>query len=160
MLIDCFIDVQKNAILKIRPGTTIILNSDNRFLIDGVLNARGLPGDSIKFTSPDRNWHGLYFNRFNDASTLKGDTSFLDRCIIENSKWNGVTIDRSEVKITDSIISNNDVNGIVAGSGFPIPSSTGSSPFICSNTISLNKWDGISLTPGTSVIKGQFDRGE
>ncbi len=75
------ITVPASQSLTIHEGVQVIFQGHYKLIVNGLLDASGVEGDSILFTAADTSvgWHGI---RFINAS----DTSHLDFCIIEYGK--------------------------------------------------------------------------
>lgn len=96
------VTIEDGATLRIAPGTLVSFLGHYCLDVKGVLLARGLPSDSIRFTVNDStgfhledtsgSWDGIYFD--NSSSGANGsmndnNRSVLNCCIIENAKTIG-----------------------------------------------------------------------
>lgn len=114
------ITVHADSTLNIHEGVEVIFQGYYKFIINGILEANGVEGDSILFTAADTSvgWHSL---RFIDAM----DTSHLSYCIVQygiavgsttgDSCGGGVYCHSSNVYISNCQITNN--TGYLAGGG-------------------------------------------
>ena len=116
--------VSKGTYLSLNPGTRMFFHKKAKLTIHGSLKANGSLNDSITFAS-DRTeriyrdepgqWEGLHF-------TSKSQDNHLNFCVIKNA-LTGIQVDslsdnnNAKLLITNSIIKNHQVAGIIAYNG-------------------------------------------
>ena len=144
---EIYIPVDKT--LDIEPGVVVKFNGHFKFIVYGCLLAEGSPGDSITFTTDDKEagWHGL---RFLDTESNSQPQSEISYCIVENGKaygtcpdncGGGIYIGHSDPNISNSTIRNNSaVSGIADWGGGGIYAEYGN-PQINNNLI-INNYSG------------------
>jgi predicted outer membrane repeat protein len=71
--------------LVLEPGVTLCFNEDCGIVVQGSLQAKGLPGDSIRFTSDPGNENSSWKGVLLDNVQLGNDSSIFDYAIFENS---------------------------------------------------------------------------
>ena len=78
--------IPMDSTLNIHPGVQVIFQGHYKFIINGILEANGVEGDSILFTAADTatGWHSL---RFLSAQ----DTSHLSYCVIQYGRAPGTS---------------------------------------------------------------------
>ncbi len=118
--ITCNVEIDRNATLTIKPGTRIEFQDFVDFTIRGRLLAIGEQAKRITFTvadttgydnNPHEGWTGLTFD-FKEGELID-DTSKLIYCIIEYSKYSGISgSENSNLFISDCIIRHNNRGGL------------------------------------------------
>lgn len=156
-----YVAIQAGVTVTIEPGITV--KADNRFYVDGDLQAVGTAALPIIFTSefdsaPDE-WYGLEFRGGTghlDYATVRYSTEYailvkniqsgellIEHSQILDSGLHGVFITNSHVTITDTTFSGTGVNNY----GYPVYiSDPGSLVTLSNNTFSGNYLDRVYLT--------------
>ncbi|KPL17870.1 MAG: hypothetical protein AMJ92_10550, partial [candidate division Zixibacteria bacterium SM23_81] len=76
------ITVDSGVTLTIEPGVEVKFNQGTKLQIDGILQAKGSPGDSIRFTAIDttKKWNGISFTNSSVDSLC-----VLKNCLVEHA---------------------------------------------------------------------------
>ncbi|MBU1245369.1 right-handed parallel beta-helix repeat-containing protein, partial [Myxococcota bacterium] len=150
--------VSEGVTLHIEPGTLLKFDTAATLVVDGTLDAPGIEGNEIIFTSLDNDAYGGDTNEDGSATTpAPGDwggiwlnntsgTSILDHCTIEYGGYNGsgiVNIAQASPQLFNSTVHLSSNDGIYINGG---------SAEIQYSTIVNNETHGFYIDSGTPVI--------
>jgi hypothetical protein len=122
--------VDTNATLTIQPAVLVKFNDGLSLTIDGALDARGTPSDSIIFTTNQGGWGNIHFN---DCS--KDTACFLEYCVLEYGTQ-VVYCESASPTIRHNTIRHNRASYDSPGAGICV---LGGSPTIAYNIITQNE---------------------
>ncbi|MCB2213533.1 right-handed parallel beta-helix repeat-containing protein [bacterium] len=131
--------VAENDTLDIDAGTTLRFTGVFSFLIDGLLRASGTSASPIAFTDPSNQWLGITFS---SSASSAGNLTYV---FIENSDYNGVTINGSAPVLNHCLIRNN------AEAGLALGASAGAVQ-VFNSTIEANGARGVTVGGSSSLI--------
>ncbi len=92
-------DIQVSA-LTIKPGVTVLFDSNYVFEVAGTLQAVGKSDAPILFTATNGGWQGIYFNYSSPGSEMA-------YCIVSNSVNSGIRILNSTPYFENCVVANN-----------------------------------------------------
>jgi hypothetical protein len=95
-------NVEVGQILIVQPGTNIILEDEEKIIVDGRINIQGTRTFPVTLDASSGNHHGIVFN-----ATSNGHNSEINNLTINDAKY-GITIYGSNPTISDLIVVNAD----------------------------------------------------